>query len=50
MFGDAETLLDRRHWLVFGMMVIEIVVEPLVFVAGIGFLVVAWIIKNYYSL
>lgn len=49
MFGDARLLQDRRHWLVLGAIVIEVVVEPWVLVAGLGLLIAGWLIQNYYS-
>jgi hypothetical protein len=50
MYGDARLLEDRRHWLVLGAIVIEVLVEPWVLVAGVGLLIAGWIIQNHYSL
>jgi hypothetical protein len=49
MFGDARLLQDRKHWFVLGAMVIEILVEPWVLVAGIALLAIGWYIQNRFS-
>jgi len=49
MCGDARLLQDRRHGFVLGAMVIEILVEPWVLVAGITCLAVGWYIQYRFS-